>query len=208
MREKKIYLFDLDGVLINSKKNMQVSWEAVNRKYDLKVPFKDYFKLIGMPFYVILKKLKIKPTNYKKISKEYNLNSIKNIKYIKLQRGVIKTLNILKKNRKIIGILTSKEKIRTKKILKKLKIKLNLVLCPQRNLIGKPNPKQINELSKKRKVQKNQMVYIGDMNVDKLTAKNAKIDYIHAKYGYSKKIKSKYSIKNIEDIISKNLGLN
>jgi phosphoglycolate phosphatase len=208
MRKKKIYLFDLDGVLINSKKNMQVSWEAVNRKYDLKVSFKDYFKLIGMPFYVILRKLKIKPTNYEKISKEYNLNSIKNIKYIKLQNGVIKTLNILKKNGKIIGILTSKEKIRTKKILKKLKIKLNLVLCPQRNLIGKPNPKQINELSKKRKVQKNQMVYIGDMNVDKLTAKNAKIDYIHAKYGYSKKIKSKYSIKNIEDIISKNLGLN
>ena len=187
---------------------MQVSWEAVNRKYDLKVSFKDYFKLIGMPFYVILRKLKIKPTNYEKISKEYNLNSIKNIKYIKLQSGVIKTLNILKKNGKIIGILTSKEKIRTKKILKKLKIKLNLVLCPQRNLIGKPNPKQINELSKKRKFQKNQMVYIGDMNVDKLTAKNAKIDYIHAKYGYSKKIKSKYSIKNIEDIISKNLGLN
>ncbi len=208
MRKKKIYLFDLDGVLINSKKNMQVSWEAVNRKYDLKVSFKDYFKLIGMPFYVILRKLKIKPTNYEKISKEYNLNSIKNIKYIKLQSGVIKTLNILKKNGKIIGILTSKEKIRTKKILKKLKIKLNLVLCPQRNLIGKPNPKQINELSKKRKFQKNQMVYIGDMNVDKLTAKNAKIDYIHAKYGYSKKIKSKYSIKNIEDIISKNLGLN
>ena len=50
MRKKKIYLFDLDGVLINSKKNMQVSWEAVNRKYDLKVSFKDYFKLIGMPF--------------------------------------------------------------------------------------------------------------------------------------------------------------
>lgn len=208
MKKKKIYLFDLDGVLIDSKKNMQVSWEDVNKKYNLKVPFENYFKLIGMPFYIILKKLKIKPANYKKISKEYNINSIENIKYIKLQRGVLKTLDILKKNGKIVGILTSKEKIRTKKILKKLKIKLNLVLCPQRNLIGKPNPKQINELSKKRKIQKNQMVYIGDMSVDKLTAKNAKIDYIHAKYGYSKKIKSKYSIGNIEDIITKNLGLN
>ena len=46
-----------------------------------------------------------------------------------------------------------------------------------------------------------------DMKIDKITAKNAKIDYIQAKYGYSKKLKSKYSINKINDIIIKNLGV-
>ena len=46
------------------------------------------------------------------------------------------------------------------------------------------------------------------MRVDKLTAKNAKIDYIHTEYGYTGKLKTKYSINKIDDIIRKKLGVN
>ena len=55
---------------------------------------------------------------------------------------------------------------------------------------------------------KNEIVYIGDMIVDKQTAKNAKVDYIHVNYGFGKKIKTKYSINKIDDIIRFNLGIN
>ena len=84
---------------------------------------------------------------------------------------------------------------------------MDFVFCPHKNLYGKPHPRQINILSRKTKVSKKEIVYIGDMFVDKQTAKNAKVDYIHANYGYSKKMKSKYSINQIYDIITKNLGL-
>ena len=33
---KKLILFDFDGVLFNSKKNMEISWKAVMKKYSLK----------------------------------------------------------------------------------------------------------------------------------------------------------------------------
>tara|TARA_E500000178_G_scaffold294136_1_gene299296 strand:+ start:3533 stop:4159 length:627 start_codon:yes stop_codon:yes gene_type:complete len=208
MNQKKIFLFDLDGVLIDSKKNMQLSWHEIIKKYKLKIPFKKYFSYIGVPFLKILEKLKINKNFHKTLEKEYKKNSIKNINSIKLHKDVKKTFNYLKINKKIIGILTSKEKSRTLKILKKHKIKVDVVLCPIKNLIGKPNPRQINDLSKKTKTPKNKIVYIGDMYVDKQTAKNAKIDYIHANYGYFKKIKSKYSINRISDIITNNLGIN
>ena len=207
MKKKSVYLFDLDGVLIDSKKNMELSWRAVAKKYSLNINFKNYFLHIGLPFFKILSKLKIKKHLYKKISNDYKFNSIKNINHIKLHKGVKKNFFFIKKKKKIIGILTSKEKSRTIKILKKFNIKTNILMCPKNNMRGKPDPKQINELVKKKNISKNKVVFIGDMAVDKLTAKNAKIDYIHAKYGYSKKIKNKYILKKIDDIIDYNLGI-
>lgn len=207
MEKKKIFLFDLDGVLIDSKKNMQLSWKTTANARQIKIPFNKYFRLIGLPFRKILTKLKIEKKHHVFFEKKYKENSLKNIKFIKLKKGVRKTLYKLKLNNKIVGLLTSKEKSRTLAILQKYKIKMDFVFCPHKNLYGKPHPRQINILSRKTKVSKKEIVYIGDMFVDKQTAKNAKVDYIHANYGYSKKMKSKYSINQIYDIITKNLGL-
>ena len=62
MKDKNLYLFDLDGVIIDSKKNMKISWNSVNNKFRLNKPFKEYFSLIGRDFQDILKKMKILKT--------------------------------------------------------------------------------------------------------------------------------------------------
>ena len=49
--KKKIILLDLDGVLINSLKNMRTSWNNTKKKFNIKHTFNDYEKLIGLPFY-------------------------------------------------------------------------------------------------------------------------------------------------------------
>jgi beta-phosphoglucomutase-like phosphatase (HAD superfamily) len=54
---KNLIIFDLDGVLFDSKKNMEISWNFVKKKYQLKIKFESYFQNIGMPFLNILKKL-------------------------------------------------------------------------------------------------------------------------------------------------------
>ena len=55
----KFVIFDLDGVLIDSKKNMEVSWQKVNQTLKYNKRFNDYFKNTGMPFEEILKKLEL-----------------------------------------------------------------------------------------------------------------------------------------------------
>ena len=60
MVKKKLIIFDLDGVLINSKKNMENSWNFIKKEHNLKHSFNEYYKFIGLPFQEILKKLSIK----------------------------------------------------------------------------------------------------------------------------------------------------
>ena len=74
---KKFFIFDVDGVLIDSKKNMEISWIAVQKKYLLQnVSFSNYFSNIGRPFFDILKILG-KNYNYKqKCSKPIDLIKI------------------------------------------------------------------------------------------------------------------------------------
>lgn len=37
---KKLYMFDLDGVLIDSKKNMNMSWDIVKLEHKVEPPSK------------------------------------------------------------------------------------------------------------------------------------------------------------------------
>ena len=47
---KKLILFDFDGVLFDSKKNMEISWQRVMQKFQIKKNFSHYEKFIGLPF--------------------------------------------------------------------------------------------------------------------------------------------------------------
>ena len=94
--KQKIIIFDLDGVLINSKKNMEISWNKTKEKFKLKIKFKEYFKYVGKPFNEILYSLSIRD-NLKQIENNFQLESKKNFKKIKLYKGVLQTISFLKK---------------------------------------------------------------------------------------------------------------
>ena len=67
---KKAYIFDLDGVLIDSKHMMSQAWQMCELEHKLEQPFSEYFKHIGMPFKDILKTIGIKD-NHDKIKYTY-----------------------------------------------------------------------------------------------------------------------------------------
>lgn len=197
---KKIFIFDFDGVLINSRQNMLFSWAAVRKKHNIKQPFKLYFKNIGAPFKKILEKIKIN-SDQSLIEKTFKLNSIKHFNKIRLYPDVVKVLSELKK-KNIVGLLTSKDKHRTYKLLKKFKLVnyFNFIECPNKRYRGKPYPDQIFKQIKKYKIKKKSIYYIGDMGYDSLTAKRAGINFIFASYGYGK-LKKVKRIKKLTDLM-------
>ena len=76
--KKKLVLFDLDGVLFDTKKNMKYAWDLTSKRFDLNVPFKNYYQFIGRPFRDILRLLKIKK-NFSSIEKSFSDISKKNL---------------------------------------------------------------------------------------------------------------------------------
>ena len=64
------FIFDIDGVILNSKNNMRLSWIKTNNKFNLKINFSKYFINIGLPFYQILKNIGVNK-NFKEIENEY-----------------------------------------------------------------------------------------------------------------------------------------
>tara|TARA_B100001063_G_scaffold135102_1_gene126375 strand:- start:382 stop:1011 length:630 start_codon:yes stop_codon:yes gene_type:complete len=199
---KKHFIFDLDGVLFNSLSNMEYSWNKVKKKNNLKTSFAEYKKYIGLPFKKILINLGIKD-NYNKIQHDYFLNSKKNISKIKLYPNVKKILEILKKKNKILSIVTSKKRSNALILINKIGIKFDYIKTENKKFRGKPNPDLLNLCIKKSKIKKKLCVYVGDMAVDCLTAKRAKIDFILADYGYGsnmKKCKKILKFSNLLDI--------
>lgn len=198
--KKELILFDLDGVLIDSKKNMQIAWEAVQDEFKLNIPFESYFNLIGMPFQDILKSLKIKK-NKKKIEYCFRKKSAQFLHHIPFFEGVEETIEHLKYSKKFkIGIVTSKDKLRTNSMISKLP-KFDVVSCPEKKLRGKPNPDQLLSSLKKCNCDPRRAVYVGDMEVDKEAAERSGIDFIYAEWGYGK-VKNSISIKNIKELIN------
>lgn len=202
MKKFDTVIFDLDGVLINSKKNMEKSWDQVRNKMNIRQSFNEYFTFIGYPFEKILNKIGIYK-NINQIKKIYQKQSIKNLRFVKVNSGVIETIKILRKNKIKLGLVTSKDIKRTKMILKKFKIPIKIIVSPQKNLRGKPFPDQILSAIKKLMSSKKKTCYVGDMLVDYKAARNAKIEFIFASYGYGeRKNLFKKIIKKPRDIIN------
>ena len=138
----------------------------------------------------------------KEIQSYYYKISKKNLNKIRAYNNVRKVLDYFKKKNMNMAIVTSKNKDRTMKLIKRMKFPIKNIVCPGDSYKGKPYPDQINIALKRCKTNKKKIVYVGDMKVDYLLSKNAKINFIYAKYGYSKNqnFKFKHSIRKFEDL--------
>jgi HAD superfamily hydrolase (TIGR01509 family) len=199
-KELPTILFDVDGVLFNTKRNMMASWNDVNKKFNLQIKFEHYFSKIGIPFQKILQKLKIKKNNAS-IEKYYKKKSVFYIKLIKIYPNVKDTIDNLIKNGYKIGVVTSKDKKRTLQLLKNFNLNISSIVCPSKSLRGKPYPDQILKALKITKTANNNAIYIGDSKVDYVAARKSNIKFIFAKYGYGKIKNEKVStIKNLLEL--------
>jgi len=191
------FIFDLDGVLIDSEHMMNQAWDLCMLEHKLEQPFSEYFKHIGKPFRDIMKELNIE--DVEAVKHTYDKASIELMEHcLEFYPNVEDTLKKLKKKHKI-AVVTSKTIERTKLILEHLDVEFDCVVSPKTGLRGKPAPDQILFCLAMTQTDPKDAVYIGDMQVDYEAATRAGIEFIHASYGYGK---CDHSVKSIENLNS------
>jgi len=198
--KKKLIIFDLDGVLINSENNMMFALSKTSKKLKIKLKFNIYKKYIGLPFELIMKKMQINKKYVSQIKKNYIYFSNLKLSKLSIQKKKLRDLKKLHKKYNL-AVYTSKDKQRTHQILKKYKI-FKTIITPDNVRKGKPNPEGLLKILKKLKVKKMNTLYVGDTKFDYLTAKNAKIKYVHVKWGFNKTLNNFKNVNVINNFLN------
>jgi phosphoglycolate phosphatase len=201
MKNKNLVIFDIDGVILDSKINMEYAWNEVRRLLKITTPFESYFKLIGRPFKDIIHQLSLLG-RYDEIEKVYFDASKHAMSQALFYKNVTEVLMVLEKMGKTLAIATSKDEARTKIILDKLPVKFSQIQTPNNKMRGKPAPDHLLYILAILNFDPSEAVYIGDMPTDAEAARRANIDYINAEWGYGDKAEMhEYTASDITDII-------
>jgi len=196
--------FDFDGVIVNSLSVMEKSWSELCDKYNINIPFSAYKKNIGLKFNIILENIGVDKYLFEAVHKDYfrGTNYYKND--ILLYPEVMQTFESLKEKDVSTFIITSKPRANTLSLLEIFGIRVELLVCADDVIQGKPHPESGFQVNKK--FGNKPVYYVGDMDCDRQFAENCNFNFIYASYGYgdlSKKATHKIgSLSEVLDILN------
>ena len=191
---KGLLIFDLDGTLIDSKKDIINSFNHAFKKNKLDLIKNTFFLKNASRGSTYFVKKNIKKGNSQNISinkinndfiSHYSKNCVKNTK---CKKGLIKFLKQSKK--KYINLIsTNKKQAIAQKICKKLKIfsYFEEIFGSDSLLNKKPSKKHLDEILKRYNFKKSKVLIFGDSEVDYKLSSHYRIKYILIKNGYTNK---------------------
>lgn len=183
--------FDLDGVLIDSIRLMEMAWTYAMKQSGLSVGFDSYKSKIGLPFSDILEALDIPLDKRADITQCYEDFSKNNQQEVVIYADATESLKVLMSMNVKLTIVTSKSKDRAIPLIRSLfpDIEFCGIICPE-DLPpgrGKPCPDPLLMACLLAGVDPSSSVYIGDMSSDLETASRAGVPFVFADWGYSDK---------------------
>ena len=180
----KTALFDMDGVLLDSRPVMNLAWKAACEACNCDVPFSEYFLHVGKPFEQILQHLQI-PTQIHYVMKQvYGSTAASSISSASIYKHVYRVLRSLRYAGFKIGIVTSKEFWRADQIVDLYRLNCDLLVTPEHTDHGKPSPEPIMFALKSLKSLSSEAFYVGDMASDLESASASGVYFIKANWGY------------------------
>jgi phosphoglycolate phosphatase len=187
----KAVIFDLDGTLVNSIKDIADAMNKVllQKKYNT-YSYEVYKTFVGSG----LKNLVIKAIPFDEPSEEEVDACVKEMLKIYSENctnktipydGVLELLKILEEHNIKISILSNKEDTLTKKVAAALLPNtISPVLGLKEEVLKKPNPKVALEIAKEISIRPEEIIFVGDSDVDIQLAKNAGFLPVGVSWGF------------------------
>ena len=202
MSKYNVALFDMDGVIVDSRPVMELSWRNSTIPLGLSIPFDSYLTYVGLPFSSILQNLEIPQKYWPSITSEYRRTSLIHADSVKLYKCIRYVFRKLRDSNLRIGVVTSKEFVRADILLDHFKLPIDILVTPEMSLRGKPSPDPLLKALSLLDIQNtSQAFYVGDMLSDYHAACAANIDFLFAAWGYGNSFNSGYTLSNIVDLL-------
>jgi phosphoglycolate phosphatase len=205
---KKIVIFDMDGTLIDSKKDITISINYVRKKNHNLPPLSEEFIVESINKEVRnLPKLFYNTQTYEArdralFEKHYKEQCIEN-PY--LYDGVLELLETLKKNGVFLSVATNAPTLFAKTMLSHLNVAsmFDVIIGADEVEHSKPDPEMINRILSyyNYNAQEDRAWMIGDNSKDMLSAKNAGIEAIFAIWGFSAHGEYPVVVKRPEEVL-------
>ncbi len=210
MIKKRVFIFDLDGTLVDAYRAIWASLNFTREKLGYpKVSLKEAKFNVGRGDKRFIARFFKEKDALRAVDIYRSQHKKDLLEFSKLLPGTKEVLSILKRKGKLLAIASNRPKYYTQIIVQELKIKryFDIILCADELNSLKPEPRILNAIIKDFKAMKNEAVYIGDMDIDLETAKRAKVDAVFIKNGSStlaevKKYKNKKTISRLGELLN------
>ncbi len=210
LKKFELIIFDLDGTLVDSAKDIMIANNKTLEKFGYKpISFKNVKHIIGQGIRVnIIRSLKMQNVkiNKKKENEMYNFffSFYKKNLYVesKIYSGLNSFLKNLKKQGYKLAVCSNKLELLTKIVLKKTKLLkyFDFVAGGDTFAHRKPHPSVLNNVIKNFKINKNNVLFIGDSEHDYYSALNSNIKFCLKTKGFTNKpisfFKKSYKLKS------------
>ena len=185
-KNKHLFIFDLDGTLVNAYEAIMDSLNFVRKQLDYSdVSLSVVKRSIGQGDILFIKHF-FKPKDVEQALSLYRKHHKLALKHsISLMPFAGYLLKQLKKNHKLVAVVSNRPTQFTNIILNHLKIKkyIDFCLCSDKAKRIKPYPEMLLRTLEKFNSPVSSAVYIGDMAIDLVAAKRAHMEGIFVKGG-------------------------
>ena len=220
MTQKLTILFDLDGTLVNTARDLMEAHNHVMKKFGYpQKNLEDIKHIAGRGAWIMMQrtfKNEIKDEKLKKeMVKEFLNFYAKNIdKKSEPKNGVVDFLDWAKSNQILMGVCTNKQERLAIDLLKKINLAqyFDYIAGCDTFDFNKPDPRHLTNVIEIIGGSLNKSIMVGDSEVDSKSASNADIPFVLVEEGYTEKniseIPHKILIKdflNFEKVIKKYL---
>ena len=198
----KSVIFDLDGTLLDTLKDLYESVRYVFKFYGFESPSEDQVeKALGEGPYVLMQRLGAEdPALFVETFKNYYNENLSF--YTKVYPGILDLLDELEKRQIPMSVLSNKPHEALVKVCEiYFPKRFFAILGSDAGFARKPDPASLMHLIEKMGRSAAEVLYVGDSAVDMLTAKKAHCSGLQVSWGYGSRVKGARVISKAMDLL-------
>ena len=202
----KAVLFDLDGTLLNTLSDLAASVNHVMRKYGYPEHSEDAIRsFVGNGVRNLMRRAMPRgeddPVFEEALLEQINYYRKNDRVKTKPYDGVLELLSALREKGILVGILSNKEQVAAKELCGEFfPESYDIALGNVKGRPIKPDPAIVEEALLKFKLNKSEVLYVGDSETDAATAQNSGIDCVLVSWGFrDREMLEKFSVRAIID---------